>query len=73
MKSYGFGVGIGFTAGSIDVCVNVKSSNFGFRELLDAMDGDDRFGEFMEVMKNKLLDPNETNPAKRAAGLFAWQ
>ncbi|HYI13862.1 MAG TPA: hypothetical protein VEX37_00605 [Thermomicrobiales bacterium] len=43
------------------------------RELLDAFDADDRFGEHVERIKNELLDPNEPDPLKRAAGLFAWQ
>ena len=43
------------------------------KKILDEMDGDDRFGEFMESVKNELLDPNEPDPMKRAAGLFAWQ
>jgi hypothetical protein len=43
------------------------------KEILDHMDGDDRFGEFMESVKNKLLDPNDPDPLKRAAGLFVWQ
>jgi hypothetical protein len=43
------------------------------RELLDLFDADDRFGEHMEGIKNSLLDPNEPDPAIRAAGLFAWQ
>lgn len=43
------------------------------RALLEAFDADDRFGEHMENIKNSLLDPNEPDPAKRAAGLFAWQ
>jgi len=42
-------------------------------KILDEMDGDDRFGEFMEGVKNKLLDPDEKDPLKRAAGLFVWQ
>lgn len=46
---------------------------FILREILDQMDGDDRFGEFMEGVKNQLLDPDEKDPLKRAAGLFAWQ
>ena len=41
--------------------------------LLEAFDADDRFGEHMEKIKNELLDPNEPDPQKRAAGLFAWQ
>ncbi|MDT0168435.1 hypothetical protein [Pseudarthrobacter sp. BRE9] len=41
--------------------------------LLEAFDADDRFGEHMEKIKNELLDPNEPDPLKRAAGLFAWQ
>jgi hypothetical protein len=43
------------------------------KELLEAFDADDRFGEHMERIKNELLDPNEPDPARRAAGLFAWQ
>jgi hypothetical protein len=43
------------------------------RELLEHFDADDRFGEHMENIKNELLDPDETDPAVRAAGLFAWQ
>jgi hypothetical protein len=43
------------------------------RELLEHFDADDRFGEHMENIKNRLLDPNENDPALRAAGLFAWQ
>ena len=43
------------------------------RELLEHFNADDRFGEHMENIKNELLDPNETDPATRAAGLFAWQ
>jgi hypothetical protein len=43
------------------------------KELLDALGSDDRLGETMEKVKNKLLDPNEPDPLKRAAGLFVWQ
>jgi hypothetical protein len=43
------------------------------REILDAIDDDTRFGEVMEEVKNELLDPNEPDPLKRAAGLFTWQ
>ncbi|MBC7988645.1 MAG: hypothetical protein H7Y19_03555 [Luteimonas sp.] len=43
------------------------------KELLDQFDADDRLGEHMERIKNKLLDPDEPDPIKRAAGLFAWQ
>lgn len=43
------------------------------RELLEAFDADDRLGEHMETIKDELLDPDEPDPAKRAAGLFAWQ
>ncbi len=43
------------------------------REILDAIDDDTRFGEVMEVAKNRLLDPNNPDPAARAAGLFTWQ
>lgn len=41
--------------------------------LLEAFDADDRFGEHMDKIKNELLDPNEPDPVKSAAGLFAWQ
>jgi len=43
------------------------------KEILDGIDDDTRFGEVMETIKNELLDPEETDPAARAAGLFAWQ
>jgi len=43
------------------------------KHLLDALGSDDRLGETMEKVKNELLDPNEADPLKRAAGLFAWQ
>jgi hypothetical protein len=43
------------------------------KELLEEFDSDDRLGEHMERIKNSLLDPNEPDPAKRAAGLLAWQ
>lgn len=43
------------------------------KELLEAFGADDRLGEALEAIKNKLLDPNEPDPLKRAAGLFAWQ
>jgi hypothetical protein len=43
------------------------------KAILDQFDDDDRFGEHMENIKNGLLDPDEPDPAQRAAGLFAWQ
>ncbi len=43
------------------------------KAILDAFDDDTRFGEVMEEVKNELLDPDEPDPLKRAAGLFAWQ
>lgn len=43
------------------------------KELLEEFDADDRLGEHMERIKNELLDPNEPDPGKRAAGLLAWQ
>ncbi|MGB7069968.1 MAG: hypothetical protein WBD22_10790 [Pyrinomonadaceae bacterium] len=43
------------------------------KKILDELDADDRFGEFMEGIKNELLDPDEKDPLKRAAGLFIWQ
>ena len=43
------------------------------KKLLEELDADDRFGEFMEGIKNELLDPDEPDPIKRAAGLFIWQ
>ena len=43
------------------------------KELLEAFDSDDRLGEHMNNLKDELLDPNEPDPVKRAAGLFAWQ
>lgn len=43
------------------------------KELLEAFNSNDRLGEHMEGIKNELLDPDEPDPAKRAAGIFAWQ
>jgi hypothetical protein len=43
------------------------------KELIEAVADDDRLGEHMEGIKNKLLDPDEPDPVMRAAGLFAWQ
>lgn len=43
------------------------------REILDAFDDDTRLGEHMENIKNELLAPDDPDPARRAAGLFAWQ
>jgi hypothetical protein len=43
------------------------------KEILKHLHADDRFGEFMEGVKNKLLDPDEKDPLKRAAGLLVWQ
>jgi len=43
------------------------------REIIDGFDDDVRLGEVMESVKNELLDPNETDPVKRGAGVFAWQ
>ncbi len=43
------------------------------KALIDTFAEDDRLGEHMERIKNELLDPNETDPATKAAGLFAWQ
>ena len=43
------------------------------RELLDLFDADDRLGEHMNNLRGELLDPTETDPVKRAAGLLAWQ
>ncbi|MEV7547545.1 hypothetical protein, partial [Streptomyces sp. NPDC089915] len=43
------------------------------RELLEAFNSDDRLGEHLNGIKNELLDPSEPDPAKRAAGIFAWQ
>ncbi len=43
------------------------------KELLEHFNADDRLGEHMERIKNELLDPAESDPGRRAAGLFAWQ
>jgi hypothetical protein len=43
------------------------------KALIDEFADDDRLGEHMEKIKNRLLDPDEPDPATRAAGLFAWQ
>jgi len=42
-----------------------------FLARLRASGGGQRFGQVMEEVKNELL--NRTDPAERAAGLFAWQ
>jgi hypothetical protein len=43
------------------------------KKVLEHFDEDDRLGEHMETIKNELLDPTESDPDRRAAGLFAWQ
>jgi hypothetical protein len=43
------------------------------KALLDALDSDDRLGEYMDKIRGSLLDPNEPDPARRAANLFVWQ
>ena len=42
------------------------------KAVLAALDDDTRFGEVMNHLKDKLLDPNAP-PEARAAGLLAWQ
>ncbi|WP_127571984.1 hypothetical protein [Georgenia faecalis] len=42
------------------------------RELLEEAGADDTLGEWMEKLKDTLLDP-DADPATRAAGLFVWQ
>jgi hypothetical protein len=42
------------------------------RELLNEFGDDTKLAEVLEKIKNELLDPNEPNPFKRAAGLFVW-
>jgi hypothetical protein len=41
--------------------------------LLDEFDDETRFGEAMEEIKNRLLDPPSPDPLTRAAGLYTWQ
>jgi hypothetical protein len=42
------------------------------KAILAAFNDDTRFGEVMNGVKNKLLDPN-ASPVERAAGQLAWQ
>jgi hypothetical protein len=41
--------------------------------LLDGFDDDTRFGETMDHIKDRLLNPEAPDPLTRAAGLFTWQ
>ena len=43
------------------------------RELLDLIHDNTRFSEVMNTLRGALLDPNTTDPALRAAGVFAWR
>ena len=80
VESHGVAVGAGVAAvaaagggGLLGLLGPLALAALALKELLDALGADDRLGEAMEKIKNKLLDPNEPDPAKRAAGLFAWQ
>jgi hypothetical protein len=80
VKSHGAEVGAGIAAvaatggaGLLGFLGALALAALALKELLDDLGVDDRLGEAMEKIKNKLLDPNEPDPAKRAAGLFAWQ
>jgi hypothetical protein len=43
------------------------------KEFLDQFNLHDRLAQQAEQIKNKLLDPHEPDPLKRAAGMFVWQ
>lgn len=43
------------------------------KEIIEGWDDDTRFAEAMDKVRRELLDPDETDPARRAAGLLAWQ
>lgn len=43
------------------------------QDILDDIEDATRFGQVMEAVKNRLLDPDNPDPASRAAGLFTWQ
>lgn len=43
------------------------------RQIVDGWDDEVRFAEAMDGVRRKLLDPDETDPARRAAGILAWQ
>jgi len=43
------------------------------KEIIDGWDDDVRFGEAMDGVRKELLDPDETDPARRGAGILAWQ
>jgi hypothetical protein len=80
VESHGVAVGAGVAAvaaagggGLLALLGALALAALALKELLNALGSDDRLGEAMEKIKNKLLDPNEPDPAKRAAGLFAWQ
>jgi len=80
VESHGVAVGAGVAAvaaagggGLLGLLGPLALAALALKGLLDALGADDRLGEAMEKIKNKLLDPNEPDPAKRAAGLFAWQ
>lgn len=80
VESHGAAVGAGVAAvaaagglGLLSLLGPLALAALVLKELLDALGADDRLGETMEKIKNRLLDPNEPDPAARAAGLFAWQ
>lgn len=80
VESHGAAVGAGVAAiaaaggvGLLGLLGPLALATVALKELLDALGADDRLGETMEKIKRTLLDPNEPDPAKRAAGLFAWQ
>lgn len=43
------------------------------RELLEHFNDDTRLGEVMETIKNRVLEPENPDPLRRAAGVFVWQ
>jgi hypothetical protein len=42
-------------------------------EVLDLINDDTRFSEVLNTLRGKLLDPDTSDPAVRAAGVFAWR
>lgn len=72
----GVGIGAIATAGGVGLLTLIPELLLILvilRNILDRFNDDTRLGEYMENIKNELLDPNEPDLIKRAAGLFTWQ
>lgn len=72
----GVGVGVVAAAGGAGLLALIPGLiliALAIKAILEAFNHNDRLGEHLENLKNTLLDPNEQDPIKRAAGVFAWQ